>query len=142
MITLKGLVGALLLANAAYAIPMGLRYSIGPNQRADRIGAALGAVLWIAGAAALLWFHSFTPQPFVAERLALVALNYLFSSLLLWPDDPAAAHFIVTWLYLSVILRQATKLAVVLRGDGGAARERAREQEQVEVERGAWPTGD
>lgn len=136
------LVGALLLANAAYAIPMGLRYSVGPNQRADRISMALGAVLWMAGATALLWFHSFTPQPFVGERLALAALNYLFASLLLWPDDPAAAHFIVTWLYLGVILRHVTKLGVVLRGDGGAARERAREQERVEVERGAWPTGD
>ena len=132
------LVGALLLANAAYAIPMGLRYSIGPNQRADRISAAL----WMAGAAALLWLHSFTPQPFVGERVALAALNYLFASLLLWPDVPAAAHFVVTWLYLGVILRHATKLGVVLRGDGGAARERAREQEQVEAERGAWPTGD
>ena len=130
------------MANAAYAIPMGVRYRVGPNQRADRISTALGAVRWVAGAAALLWFHSFTPQPFVVERVALAALNYLFASLLFWPDDPAAAHFIVTWLYLGVILRQATKLVVVLRGNGGAARERAREQEQVEAERGAWPTGD
>ena len=136
------LIGAMLLANAAYAIPMGLRYSIGPNQRADRISAALGAVLWMAGAATLLWLHSFTPQPFVGERLAVAVLNYLFASLLLWPDVPAAAHFIVTWLYLGVILRQATRLAVVLRGNGGPARERAREQEKVEAERGAWPTGD
>ncbi|MBL8251267.1 MAG: hypothetical protein JNK31_06340, partial [Candidatus Competibacter sp.] len=73
---------------------------------------------------------------------AVAALHYLFASLLLWPDDPAAAHFVVTWLYLGVILRNGVKLAMVLRGNGGAARERAREQEQVEAERGAWPTGD
>ena len=136
------LTGAVLLANAAYAIPMGVRYRVGPNQRADRISTALSAVLWMAGAAALLWLDSFTPQPFVGERLAVAALHYLFASLLLWPDDPAAAHFVVTWLYLGVILRNGVKLAMVLRGNGGAARERAREQEQVEAERGAWPTGD
>ncbi len=136
------LTGGILLANAAYAIPMGLRYRVGPQQRADRIGAAFSAVLWMAGAAVLLWFHSFTPQPFVGERIALAVLNYLLASLLLWPDDPAAAHFVVTWLYLGVILRHATKLGVVLRGNGGAAQERARKQEEVEAERGAWPTGD
>ena len=136
------LLWAILLVNAAYAIPMGVRYRVGPHQPGDIIGAKIGAALWIAGAAALLWFHSFTPQPFVVEQWVLVFLHVLFSPFLLWPADPAAAHFIVTWLYLGVLLRQATKLAVLLRGEGGAARERAREQEQVEAERGAWPTGD
>ncbi len=139
-----GLIWAVLLANAAYAIPMGVQHGVGPHQRADRISTALSAVLWMAGAAALLGFHSFAPQPFVGERVALAVLNYLFTSFpfQFWPDDPAAAHFVVTWLYLGVILRNGVKLAMVLRGEGGAARERAREQEQVEVERGAWPTGD
>lgn len=136
------LIWGLLWANAAYAIPMGLRYRVGPHQRADRISTALGAGLWMVGAAVLLGFHSFTPQPFVGERVALAALNYLFASFLLWPDDPAAAHFVVTWLYLGIFLRQATKLVVVLRGDGGAARERAREQEEQERQRRRWPTGN
>lgn len=134
------LLWGILSANAAYAIPMGLRYRVGPHQRADRISTALSAVLWMAGAAALLGFHAFAPQPFVGERVALAVMNYLFASLLLWPDDPAATHFVVTWLYLSVILRQATKLAVLLRGDGGAARDRAHEQEEQERQRRRWPT--
>ena len=136
------LLWAILLANAVYAIPMGVRHGIGPNQPGDVVGAKIGAALWIAGAAALLWFHSFTPQPFIVERAALWLLDFLLAFFLLWPDDPAAAHFVVTWLYLGVILRHAAKLAVLLRGEGGAARDRAREQEQAEKERGAWPTGD
>lgn len=139
---LPSLAWALLLANAVYAIPMGLRYRVGPNQPGDIISAKISAALWLAGAAALLWFHAFTPQPFVVERVALRLLDLVFSPILFWPADPAAAHFVVTWLYLGVILRQAAKLALLLRGEGGAARERARAQEKVEAERGAWPTGD
>ena len=111
---------AILLVNAAYAIPMGVRYRVGPNQPGDIIGAKIGASLWLAGTAALLWFHAFTPQPFIVERVAVRLLNLVFSPFLLWPDDPAAAHFVVTWLYLGVILRHAAKLAVRLRGEGGA----------------------
>ena len=136
------LLWAVLLVNAAYAIPMGVRYRVGPNQPGDIIGAKISAALWIAGAAALLWLHSFTPQPFVVEQWVLGFLRVLFSPFLLWPADPAAAHFVVTWLYLGVILRQATKLVILLREEGGAARDRAHEQERVEKERGAWPTGD
>ncbi len=132
----------ILLVNALYAIPMGVRYSVGPNQRADIISMAFSAALWIAIAATLLWFHSFTPQPFVGEQLALAVLNYLFASFLLWPADPAAAHFIVTWFYLSVILRQTTKLAILLRRNSGAAQDRAREQEERERQRRRWPTGN
>lgn len=133
---------AILLANAAYAIPMGVRYRVGPNQPGDIIGAKIGAALWIAGAAALLWLHSFTPQPFVVEQWVLGFLHFLFSPFLLWPDDPAAAHFVVTWLYLGVLLRHAAKLAVLLRGEGGAARGRAEAYVEHAKERDAWQTGN
>lgn len=136
------LLWAILLANAVYAIPMGVRYSVGPHQPGDIIGAKISAALWIAGAAVLLWFHSFTPQPFVVEQWVLGFLSVLFSPFLLWPADPAAAHFVVTWFYLGVLLRQATKLAILLRGEGGAARDRAREQEEQEREHRRWPTGN
>lgn len=136
------LIWAVLLANAVYAIPMGVRYGVGPHQPGDIIGAKISAALWMAGAAILLWFHSFTPQPFVVEKWLLGFLHVLFSPFLLWPDDPAAAHFIVTWFYLGLILRHATKLVVLLRGESGAARDRAREQEEQERERRRWPTGN
>ena len=133
---------AILLVNAAYAIPMGVRYRVGPNQPGDIIGAKIGASLWLAGTAALLWFHAFTPQPFIVEQWVLGFLHFLFSPFLLWPDDPAAAHFVVTWLYLGVILRHAAKLAVLLRGEGGAARGRAEAYVEHAKERDAWQTGN
>ena len=69
-------------------------------------------------------------------------LHFVGSPLLLWPADPAAAHFIVTWFYLGLILRQATKLAVLLRGNGGAARGRAEAYVEHAKERDAWQTGN
>jgi hypothetical protein len=116
------LVWAILLANCAYALSMGLRHGRSPRVP----GLILGAALWIAGAAALILFHAFVPSP----------------NATLGPNATAATNFFILWIYLNVILYCATRLAVALRGVGGVARERAREQEQAEKERGAWPTGD
>lgn len=137
-----GLLWGILLANAVYAIPMGVRYGVGPNQPGDILGAKISAVLWMVGAAALLGLHSFAPQPFVVEQWVLGFLHFVGSPLLLWPADPAAAHFIVTWFYLGLILRQATRLAVLLRGNGGAARGRAEAYVEHAKERDAWQTGN
>lgn len=117
-----GLMWAVLLANCAYALPMGLR--LGRSPRVP--GVILSAVLWMAGAAALILFHAFVPSP----------------NAVLGPNATAAVNFFILWFYLNLILGHLTRLGVALRGTGGAARERAREQEKAEAERGTWPTGD
>ncbi len=117
-----GLMWAVLLANSAYALPLGWRYGRSPRVP----GIIISAILWITGAAGLILCQVFVPS---------------FNSVL-GPSATAAANFFILWIYLNLIFFHLARLVITLRGDGGTARARAREQEQVEAERRTWPTDD
>lgn len=115
-------IGGVLLLGSGYGLVMGWRY----GRVAREPGRVISAALWLAGALALPGLGVFFPSP-----------NTTLSV-----NATAAANFFLGWIYLGIVLRSAARLVLRLRGVGGAARERAREQEHVEAERGAWPTGD
>lgn len=113
---------AFLLACSAYAVPMGWRYSRVPRSP----GRLINSVLVVGGGAFLIGFGVFVPA----------------SNSVLGPNATAALNFFILWLYTAAIFCFAVRFALVLRGVGGTARERA--QQQVAQESGAaqWPTGN
>lgn len=117
-----GLMGAILLANVAYALPMALRY--GRSERAP--GRIISAVLWMAGAVTLFVMNVFVPS----------------SNSVLGPNATAALNFFILWIYLAVFVCNLGRLVVVWRGAGGAARDRAVDYVKEGEERDAWPTGE
>lgn len=100
-----------LLFSSLYGLAMGLKYARSPRDP----GQILSALIKLAGAAAVLWFWG-----------------------LFFPLDWSAWNFFLLWVAVRVILIQVTKLLVVLRGEGRAAR--ARVEDSIREDRIPWIT--
>ena len=100
-----------LAASSAYEIPACWRYAQSPRT----VGRLINSVLCIAGGVALAVAAVVFISPFGAGRI---------SSL---PPALAAVMFFIGWVCLALIAFGLARWAVVWRGEGGAARERARQ---------------
>lgn len=109
---------ALLLVSGLYSLVLGLRYIGAPPGP----GKFISAVLWLAGAAALLFFRVFIP----------------YGNGVVGDDITAAANFVLTWIYVSTILRNATELLVALGGRRRSARGAV--EEEAKAARIPWIT--